>query len=835
VIVRAALPCLNDGWNALGSTPGKPFASEQACVDFANAGGTPVALGAADLAVDKAVSSSTPNVGDTVTFTITVSDLGPDPATGVQLSDLLPAGLTFVTATPSQGTYSSASGQWTVGTVTTTVPQTLAIEARVVSPDARTNTATISHSDQFDPVTGNNSASATETPQRADLAVNKAVSDATPKVGDNVIFTVTLSDLGPDPATGVQLSDVLPAGLTFVSATPSQGTYSSATGQWTVGTVTTTVPQTVRIEAQVVSADAQANTATISHSDQFDPVSGNNSASATETPQRAADLAVDKTVSSSTPNVGETVTFTITVRDLGPDTATGVELTDVLPAGLTFVSATPSQGTYSSATGQWTVGTVTTTVPQTLRIESQVVSADAHTNTATISHADEFDPVSGNNSASATITPAAPPPAGPGPIKVGPTGRYLVDQKGAPFLISGESPQALIGDLTESDAALFFANRRAHGFNTVWINLLCNAYTGCQADGSTWDGISPFTTPGDFSTPNEAYFAHADRILRLAADYGFVVLLDPAETGGWLSTMVSNGVAKDRAYGQYLGTRYKDFPNIIWMHGNDYQDWGPTNDPYVTAVAQGIRDVDPSRLQTVELNYRVSGSLDDPAWAGLIDLNASYTYEPTYQQVLKDYNRADSLPTFLVEASYEFEQDGQVQPAQQMRRQEYWSLLSGATGQLYGNHYTWQFICPQRDAAGNCVGGWKDQLDTPGATQMAYLAALFESRPWYALVPDQAHTIVTGGLGTFGLADYVTAASTPDGTLAMAYVPSNRTITVDMSRFSGPVTARWYDPSAGTFASISGTSFPNSGSRQFTTPGANADGTDDWVLVLEVN
>ena len=92
--------------------------------------------------------------------------------------------------------------------------------------------------------------------------------------------------------------------------------------------------------------------------------------------------------------------------------------------------------------------------------------------------------------------------------------------------------------------------------------------------------------------------------------------------------MVSNGVDKLRAYGQYLGRRYKDFPNIIWMHGNDYQDWGPTNDPYVTAVASGIRDVDTRHLQTVELNYLVSGSLDDPAWAPLIDLNASYTYEP---------------------------------------------------------------------------------------------------------------------------------------------------------------------------------------------------------------
>jgi hypothetical protein len=435
-----------------------------------------------------------------------------------------------------------------------------------------------------------------------------------------------------------------------------------------------------------------------------------------------------------------------------------------------------------------------------------------------------------------TLTTPAAPPAGPGTVKVGPTGRYLVDQNGVPFLISGESPQALIGDLTESDAALFFANRRAHGFNTVWINLLCNTYTGCRADGSTWDGIPPFTAPGDFSTPNEAYFAHVDRILRLAADYGFVVLLDPAETGGWLNTIVNNGVDKLRAYGRYLGTRYKDFPNIIWMHGNDYQDWGPAFDPYVSAIALGIRDVDTRHLQTVELNYWVSGSLDDPAWAPLIDLNASYTYEPTYQQVLKDYNRANFLPTFMVEASYEFEQNGSA-PAgtpQQLRRQEYWSLLSGATGQLYGNYYTWQFVCPQRDNAGNCLGGWKNQLDTPGATQIAYVKALFESRRWYALVPDQSHAVVTNGLGTFGTSDYVTASRTPDGTLAIAYMPSSRTVTVDLSTLSGPVTARWYDPTDGTFRSIVGSPFANSGSRQFVPPGPNGDGDDDWVLVLEV-
>ena len=441
------------------------------------------------------------------------------------------------------------------------------------------------------------------------------------------------------------------------------------------------------------------------------------------------------------------------------------------------------------------------------------------------------------SNAATTTTPTATA-AGPGPLHVDPTGRYLVDQNGRPFLMTGDSPQALIGNLTESDAALFFSTRRAQGFNTVWINLLCNNYTGCRQDGETWDGIPPFTTPGDLSTPNEAYFSRVDRMVQLAAQYGFVVLLDPAETGGWLDTLIANGVEKDRAYGQYLGRRYGGFSNIIWMSGNDYQTWGPDNDPYVMAVAQGIRDTDPSALQTVELNYLTSASLDDPAWAPLIDLNASYTYDPTYVQLLNDYDRSNFLPTFFVEGSYEDEQNVSTVPAgtpQQLRRQEYWSLLSGATGQLFGNHYTWQFLCSQRDADGNCIGGWKDRLASPGATQMANVVALLSSRPWYRLVPDQDHTVVTSGYGSFGDDDYVTAARTPDGKLAIAYVPSARTITVDLGTLSGPVTARWYDPTNGTFTATSGSPLANHGSVSLATPGANADGANDWVLVLEVS
>jgi len=75
-------------------------------------------------------------------------------------------------------------------------------------------------------------------------------------------------------------------------------------------------------------------------------------------------------------------------------------------------------------------------------------------------------------------------------VKKSANGRYLVDQNNTPFLITGDSPQALIVNLSTNDAQMFFTDRATNGFNTVWINLLCNWYTGGRADGSTFDGIS---------------------------------------------------------------------------------------------------------------------------------------------------------------------------------------------------------------------------------------------------------------------------------------------------------------------------------------------------------
>ena len=416
------------------------------------------------------------------------------------------------------------------------------------------------------------------------------------------------------------------------------------------------------------------------------------------------------------------------------------------------------------------------------------------------------------------------------PLEVGSSGRYLVDQQGNPFLIIGDAPQALMINASVSEARTLLANRASHGFNSVWIMLICNAYSGGRSDASTYDGLVPFTIPGDLAFPNQAYFDRCDQIIQAAADLGLNVILDPADAGGFMAMLRANGIAKCREYGRYLGNRYKGLDNIIWMSGSDFQSWrDATDNNLVKAIADGIKENDPGHLHTLQLDYFVSSSLDSSLWTGLVTLNAAYTYYPPYAEVLKGYNRAPAVPVFLIESDYEGESGAD---AERLRRQEYWALLSGACGYVFGNAYVWPL-----------ANGWEQNLDTTGVREFGYCRALFDSRPWTSLVPDQTHNVLTSGYGTFwsggtpssGISqnDYATAAATPDGKLALVYVPTSRTITVDLTTFSGAVTARWYDPTTGTYQSIAGSPFPNSASQLFSTPGFHADGAGDWILILE--
>ena len=400
-----------------------------------------------------------------------------------------------------------------------------------------------------------------------------------------------------------------------------------------------------------------------------------------------------------------------------------------------------------------------------------------------------------------TPTPTATPPAPSAyPLRASANGRYLVDSNNVPFLIIGDAPHSLITNLNNADAATYLANRGSNGFNALWIELLCDSYTaGVGAEGSPnyghhINGNNPFTStlPGgyyDLTRPNPAYWSNVDYIVATAAANGFSCFFTPLDQGGWTQTSLVNGTTRCYQYGQFLGNRYKDSPNVIWNMGNDFQNWGnPANDAVILAVADGINSVD-TNLMTIELNYNVSESQDDPNWISRITVNGVYTYYPTYNETLVAFNKPNIMPILFLEEHYEFEDvGGELGTPNVLRRQEYWSLTAGAlAGHMYGNGYVWPFSA-----------GWQAHLDSPGATQLGYFKDFFLGRNWYNLVPDQTHSLLTAGYGTYTSggnvsdSDYATAARTADGTLAVVYTPVSHTLTIALYNFSGYVTARWF-------------------------------------------
>ena len=358
----------------------------------------------ADVAITKSVSPASVLVGQPTTFTVVVTNHGPARVTGLVVQDLLPAGLAFVSDSASQGSYVDATGAWTIGTLLNGQSATLTLTATVTVAGAITNRALVVARDQPDPVASNNSAAAVVNgTANADVGVTTAVDNPAPSVGDTVTFTVTLVNAGPSPATGVVVTDALPAGLTLVSPTPSQGTYIAPT--WTVGTLSETgTPATLTLVATVTAPGALVHTATITQQTEVDPNGANNSASVTLNAAESANLTVTNALTRASPHVGELLTFNVTVANQGPSPATGIQVTEVLSAGLSFELAAPSQGSYNSATGLWTVGSIANAGSAGLTITARVTQAGTVTNTATVTARDQPDPDLTDNTATVTLT-----------------------------------------------------------------------------------------------------------------------------------------------------------------------------------------------------------------------------------------------------------------------------------------------------------------------------------------------------------------------------------------------------------------------------------------------
>jgi hypothetical protein len=409
------------------------------------------------------------------------------------------------------------------------------------------------------------------------------------------------------------------------------------------------------------------------------------------------------------------------------------------------------------------------------------------------------------------------------PIKLSPSGTYLLDHDDRPTMINGDTAWSIIVQLTKQDADLYLTDRATKGYNLILVNLLEHWFSD-NAPANLY-GDQPFTTPGNFTTPNEAYFAHADWVINKAAEKGITVLLTPLYLGfnqnqGWQHEVQNNSLAAMRSYGRYVGNRYKNFPNIIWVIGGDTD---PT--PYSAKVLEfvaGIKDFDTTHLMTAH-TVPEHGTVDYWPNQSWLNLNNIYTYVNSHPLALSEYNRTPFTPFFLMETYYEREHSS---TPLMLRRQAYWSILSGGLlGHIFGNCPMWHFTT----TTGNyfcSTAQWQGQLDSTGSTNLAYVGKLFQSREFQKLVPDQNHTVVTAGYQSGNT--LATSARTSNGATIISYIPTQRAVTVDMSTISGGGQAQawWYNPRTNT-ASVVGV-YATTGTQNFTPPDSN-----DWLLVID--
>jgi len=394
--------------------------------------------------------------------------------------------------------------------------------------------------------------------------------------------------------------------------------------------------------------------------------------------------------------------------------------------------------------------------------------------------------------------------------------RYLIAFSGDPFLLQGDAAWSMIARLKREEIVQYLDERKALGFNTVLVSLIEHKFTDTPPNNAY--GEPPFLTAGDFTTPNEKYFQHAEYAVSEAEKRGILVLLAPAYMGfnggdeGWYSQMTAQGATRLKQYGRYVGEYFRNRKNILWVHGGDFN---PPEGQLFRAVAEGIAEAEPEALHTFHgaRNSSALGFISPPdTW---LTVNNVYTSsDNVISSAMTEYARS-TMPFFLIEAIYEgnggFDSDG-------VRREAYQAVFSGAVGHVMGHEQVWQF-----------APGWQNALNTGAARSVAPLQSLMTQLHWPALQPDTQTTLVVEGRGSG--AEQVAVSFSTDRTMAAVYVPTRRDITVDLSLFStAQVRLQWFIPASGEFADLPGSPVTRS-TAQVVSPPDNT--TRDWVAIIE--
>lgn len=347
--------------------------------------------------------------GEDVTYTITVKNIGPSVDDNIVMTDTLPSGVTFVSSTPgcthAAGVVTCPVGSLIPG-ASSSFDITVTTDASLADGTALVNNA--SADGDASPVMTVSEVTTVET--EADLSVMK-VGPATVVAGTSITYTVVVANAGPSDAQNVQLTDALPTGASYSSHTVTSGTGTcTATASNVSCSQSTLAPGATFVVEIVVDLNETlpdgglaTNTALVS-TDTKDPNLSNNNDEADTDIEREADLEIAKTTITPSVIAGEKATFQVTVTNNGPSQATGVVVTDTLPAGFTFDLAGSSSGCVAGIS--CTVPTpLLTGESYTFTIVADVVATTAegtYTNDASVSGT-EPDPVASNDDASSTI------------------------------------------------------------------------------------------------------------------------------------------------------------------------------------------------------------------------------------------------------------------------------------------------------------------------------------------------------------------------------------------------------------------------------------------------
>ena len=362
------------------------------------------------LAVIKDAEIKALNPGDTAHFVITVIAGGSSDSLNVKLEDILDAGLLDV----KSATYRINGGNLTdytqiisLGNMHTGSKIVVDIYAAILNTTGQDIFNCVNVTSDEHPE--GNTSNTTIHVNIADLEIIKIVNNATPNYGDEITYTITVRNNGPDNSTNIKVSEVLADNFKFISANASKGYYDLTNGVWAVGNLTNNETAKLVITVKIVKTGFIQNNVSVNGTG-FDPNVTNNNATVNITVPQTADLSVVKIVNVDRVSVGNRITYTIVVKNNGPDTALDVYAVDKLSDALKFVSYKASVGVYDPATGIWTIGNLTNKSNATLEItcivlKTGIISNEVFVNGSTV----DLNMTNNYGNVSVTVIPAPAP------------------------------------------------------------------------------------------------------------------------------------------------------------------------------------------------------------------------------------------------------------------------------------------------------------------------------------------------------------------------------------------------------------------------------------------